>query len=91
MFVIISLWVAVTNAVTVLLLLKSERLHAVFSVCAYWAVQAELLTPSTWLLLLLVHTFFTMEGGDSEFVNITLPTLKTFLEARSLNASGNKQ
>ena len=47
MFVIISLWVAVTNAVAVLLLLKSERLHAVFSVCARWAVQAELLTPLT--------------------------------------------
>ena len=47
MFVIISLWVAVTNAVAVLLLLKSERLHAVFSVCACWAVQAELLTPLT--------------------------------------------
>ena len=35
--------------------------------------------------------FFTMEGGDSEFVNFTLPTLKAFLEARSQNASGNKQ
>ena len=32
-----------------------------------------------------------MEGGDSEFANITLPTLKTFLEARSQNVSGNKQ
>ena len=28
-----------------------------------------------------MHTFFTMEGGDSEFVNFTLPTLKAFLEA----------
>ena len=36
-------------------------------------------------------TFFTMEGGDSEFANFTLPTLKTFLEARSQNVSGNKQ
>ena len=36
-----------------------------------------------WLLLLPVHTFFTMEGGDSEFENFTLPTLKAFLEARS--------
>ena len=32
-----------------------------------------------------------MEGGDSEFVNFTLPTLKTFLEAHSQNVSGNKQ
>ena len=40
-----------------------------------------------------VRTFFTMtmEGGDSEFANFTLPTLKTFLEARSQNVSGNKQ
>ena len=35
--------------------------------------------------------YFTMEGGDSEFANFTLPTLKTFLEARSHNVSGNKQ
>ena len=33
----------------------------------------------------------TMEGGDSEFANFTLPTLKAFLEARSHNVSGNKQ
>ena len=33
----------------------------------------------------------TMEGGNSEFVNFTLPTLKTFLEARSQNVFGNKQ
>ena len=32
-----------------------------------------------------------MEGGDSEFANFTLPTLKAFLEARSHNVSGNKQ
>ena len=32
-----------------------------------------------------------MEGGDSEFANFTLPTLKTFLEACSHNVSGNKQ
>ena len=38
-----------------------------------------------------VRTFFTMEGGDSEFVNFTLPILKALLEARSHNASGNKQ
>ena len=43
-----------------------------------------------WLLLLPVRTFFTMEGGDSEFANLTLPTLKVFLEARSQNMSGNK-
>ena len=30
-----------------------------------------------------------MEGGDSEFANFTLQTLKAFLEARSHNASGN--
>ena len=38
-----------------------------------------------------VHTFFTMEGSDSEFANFTLPTLKAFLEARSQNVSVNKQ
>ena len=32
-----------------------------------------------------------MEGGDSEFANFTLPTLKAFLEARGHNVSGNKQ
>ena len=37
------------------------------------------------------RTFFTMEGGDNEFANFTLPTLKTFLVARSHNLSGNKQ
>ena len=31
-----------------------------------------------------------MESSDSEFANFTLPTLKTFLEARSQNVSGNK-
>ena len=30
-----------------------------------------------------------MEGGDSEFANFTLPTLKAFLEARCHIASGN--
>ena len=29
--------------------------------------------------------FFTMEGGDSEFANFTLPTLKAFLEARNVS------
>ena len=38
-----------------------------------------------------MHTFFTMEGGDSEFANFTLPTLKAFLKARSQSVSGNKQ
>ena len=32
-----------------------------------------------------------MEGGDSEFADFTLPTLKAFLEARSHNESGSKQ
>ena len=32
-----------------------------------------------------------MEGGDSEFANFTLPSLKAFLEACSHNVSGNKQ
>jgi len=32
-----------------------------------------------------VRTFFTLEGGDSEFANFTLPTLKAFLEAHSQN------
>ena len=31
------------------------------------------------------------KAGDSEFGNFTLPTLKTFLEARSQTVSGNKQ
>ena len=42
-------------------------------------------------LCLPVRTFFTMEGGDSEFANFTLPTLKAFLEAHSQNAPGNKR
>ena len=32
-----------------------------------------------------------MEGGDSEFANFSLPTLKALLEARSHNVSGNEQ
>ena len=44
-----------------------------------------------WLLLLPVCTFFTVEGGDSEFANFTLPTLKAFLEARSHNVNDNTQ
>ena len=38
-----------------------------------------------------MRTFFTMEGGDREFANLTLPTLKAFLEARSHIVSENKQ
>ena len=52
----------------------------------YWAVKAGLLTPLTFARHSLsplaaftsVRTFFTMEGGDSEFVNFTMPTLKAF-------------
>ena len=36
-----------------------------------------------------MHTFFTMEGGDREFANYTLPSLKAFLEARIYIVSGN--
>ena len=51
-----------------------------------------LASPSVpWLLLLLVHTFFTMEGVDSEFANFTLPTLNAFFWAHSHNVSGNKE
>jgi len=32
-----------------------------------------------------------MEGGDSEFSNFTLPTLRKFVKARNQNVSGNKQ
>ena len=38
-----------------------------------------------------MRTFFTVEGGDSEFANFTLPILKAYVEARSQNVSGNKQ
>ena len=65
----------------------------------YSAVQAGLLTPLTFArhslsplaVLLPVRTFFTNEGGDSEFANFTLPTLEAYLEACSQNVSGNKQ
>ena len=43
------------------------------------------------LFLLPVRTFFTMEGGDSEFAKFTVPTLKAFFKARSQNVSGSKQ
>ena len=66
--------------------------------CVYWAIQAGLLTPLTFarhhLSPLAAFTsgayFLHNEGGDSEFANFTLPTLKAFLEARSHNVSGNK-
>ena len=52
----------------------------------YWAFQVGLLTPLTFarhhlsllLLLLPMHTFFTIEGGDNKFANFTLPTLRHF-------------
>ena len=72
-----------------------------FSVTDYWAVQVGLLTPLTSLkflgcfyfrcvflfcfLLLFLFFVFTMEGGDSEFANFTLPTLMAFLDASSQN------
>ena len=49
------------------------------------------LLKSLGCFFLAVLTFFTVESGDSEFANFTLLTLKTFLEARSQNVSGNKQ
>ena len=72
---------------------------ACFPSCVYWAVQEGLLTPLTFACHrfspLAAFTsgayFFTMEGGDSECANFTLPTLKAYLEARSHNVSGNKQ
>ena len=71
----------------------------IFSSSSYWAIQAGLLTPLTFarhrLSPLAAFTscayLLSMEGGDSEFANFTLPTLKAFLEARSHNVSGNKQ
>ena len=73
----------------------------------YWAIQAGLLTPLTFArnrlsplaaftsgayssFFTMVH-WYTMVGGESEFANFTLPTLKAFLEARRHNVSGNKQ
>ena len=79
------------------ILFKSYFVASILS--PYWAVQVGLLTPLTFAWHRLcplaaftsVCTFFTMESGDSEFQNFTLPILKTFLEARSQNVSGNKQ
>ena len=67
----------------------------------YWAIQAGLLTPLTFarhrlspLAAFTSGTYFlhaVLEGGDSEFANFTLPTLKEFFEARRHNVSGNEQ
>ena len=74
-------------------------LTLVGEILCYWAIQAGLLTPLTFawhrLSPLAAFTsgvyFLRMEGGDSEFANFTLPTVKAFFEARSHNVSGNKQ
>ena len=66
---------------------------------SYWADQAGFLTPLTvtWLclsplgFLLPVCTFFTIEGGDSEFTKFTGLTLNAFLKARSQSVSGDQQ
>ena len=79
--------------------ISPEKRHKrCFNFKGYWAILAGLLTPLTFarhrlspLAAFPVRTFFTLEGGDSEFANFTLPTLKAFLEARSHNVSGNKQ
>ena len=73
-----------------------RKVHACLAVTChlyFWRNDRGLLraTVVTWGLLPPEHTFFTMEGGDNEFANFTLPTLKVFLEARSQNVSGNKQ
>ena len=38
-----------------------------------------------------LNTQSSSDGGDSEFANFTLPTLKAFFEACRHNMSGNKQ
>ena len=58
---------------------------------SYRAVQVGLLTPLTFAQHRFSPLAASMEGGDREFQNFTVPTLKTFLEARSQNVSGNKQ
>ena len=71
-----------------------------FGLLTFWAIQVGLLTPLTFARHRLsplaafnsgAYSFFTMEGGDSEFANFTLPTLKAFLMARRHNLSGDKQ
>ena len=42
-------------------------------------------------MTVILRTFFTMEGSDSDFANFTLSPLKAFFEACSHNVSGNKQ
>ena len=37
-----------------------------------------------------MHTFFTVEGGDSEFAKFTVPTLKAFLKAHRVCLATNK-
>ena len=57
--------------------------------------QLPRLLPGTtrvpWPILLLVHTFFQMEGGNSELMEFTVSTLKAFFKACSQSGSGNKQ
>ena len=64
---------------------RSSGGRGCWGLCVYWAVQAGLLNSLTFAWHLLsplaafpVHTFFTMESGDSEFAILTLPTLKSF-------------
>ena len=77
---------------------RSVWTYLTASLC-YWVMGGGgLLTPLTFarhrlspLDAFTSGAYFTMEGGDSEFANFTLITLKAFLEARSHNVSGNKQ
>ena len=77
-------------------------LQQTFIAQLYWAIQAGLLTSLTSaqhclspLAAFTSSVYFvhseTLKGGDNEFENFTLQTLKAFLEARSQNVSGNKQ
>ena len=38
-----------------------------------------------------MRTFFTLEGGDSEFAKFTVPILKAFLNVRSHSVPVSKQ
>ena len=78
MFSVTDYWAVQVGLLTPLTSLK-------FLGCFYFRCVFLLL-----LLLLLLFLFFvfTMEGGDSEFANFTLPTLMAFLDARSQNVSG---
>ena len=57
--------------------------------------QLPWLLPGTnrvpWPILLLVQTFFQMEGGKSELMEFTVSTLKAFFKACSPSGSGNQQ